>query len=108
MKTMSRGCRHCELVRIGEGCRPDSRQARVASHVGTTHHEAVEWFKGLGYAVEPGPGLDEVTLINDRRPDFVAHHVVAAAKLAGMADLSQTITSQQIFRSETMDVPNLL
>ena len=78
---------------------PDARRQSPAPHRRTgTYHEGVEWFKSLGYAVEPGPGLNEVTLINDQRPDFIAHIVVPAERLAGMADLSRTVTFRRLFR----------
>ena len=101
MRTTAVGRHDCEMAQIGKDgrCR-GCRHVRTEWCGGTTYHEAVKWFKDLGYTVEPGPGLHEVTLINDRRPDFIAHYVVPIEGLAGMADLSQTITAQQIFRSD--------
>jgi len=93
------GCRICEMVGIDEDSLSASpRQGETQRYAGATYHEAVEWFKALGYTVEPGPGVNEVTLINDQRPDFIAHHTVPAGRLAEMADLSQIVTAQQLFR----------
>ena len=93
-------------VKAAERHRRSSGRARAKPNhrATTTYHEAVRWFKGLGYTVEPGPGVNEVTLINAQRPDFIAHHTVPVNKLAGMADLSRTITAQQIFRPFRMKV----
>lgn len=96
----------CEAAGHGQHLPRDVRRlARSERLPRVTFHEAVEWFKGLGYSVEPGPGLDEVTLINDRRPDFIAHIVVPAEKIVAMASLSQVVTAQQVFRPYRMEVP---
>ena len=108
-KMVAAGCGDHHVARTSRDGRPNHRrQASSGGCTTTTFHEAVDWFKELGYAIEPGPGIDEVTLINDRRPDFIAHHMVPVEKLAGMAHLSQIVRAQQIFRPHSMAMPHLL
>lgn len=60
--------------------------------------EALKYFRELGYEVEAGPGANETTLIDDQRPNHIAHYVLPNDKLASIADLSQEIRLLQLFR----------